>query len=240
MTTPSDTSQDALVNAESGSFRDPESRIFYADGAVYRALSPDGLADFEALSRDASCSAPPWTTAAWWAPSTCRTPARCPTCWCTSAPGVLRHERIPFVSYPYEWPFSMLKDAALLQLDLLEASLNEGLTLKDASSYNVQFRGAQPTFVDVGSFERRREGEGWVGYRQFCMLFLYPLMLQAHKDVSYHGILRGQIDGISPQQMRNLSSFRDRFRKGYPSPTCSSTRGWRPSTPTAPARSRAR
>ena len=73
----------------------------------------------------------------------------------------------------------MLKDAALLQLDLLLAALEQDLVLKDSTPYNVQFRGAQPVFVDVGSFERLREGEPWVGYRQFCMLYLYPLLLQA-------------------------------------------------------------
>ena len=97
--------------------------------------------------------------------------------------GVLRHERIPFVSYPYEWTFSMLKDAALVQLDLLLAALEHDLVLKDSTPYNVQFRGARPLFVDIGSFERLREGEPWVGYRQFCMLYLYPLLLQSLKKV---------------------------------------------------------
>jgi hypothetical protein len=116
------------------------------------------------------------------------------------AAGMLRHERIPFVSYPYEWPFSMLKDAALLQLELVAAALEEGMILKDSSPYNVQFRGARPVFVDVGSFEALREGEPWVGYRQFCMLFLYPLMLQAHQGIDFHPLLRGSIDGIAPAQ----------------------------------------
>ncbi|HEX2070312.1 MAG TPA: hypothetical protein VHF90_01530, partial [Thermoleophilaceae bacterium] len=86
--------------------------------------------------------------------------------------GVLRHERIPFVSYPYEWTFSMLKEAALLQLDLNLAALEEGMILKDSTPYNVQFKGSKPVFVDVGSFERLRDGEPWVGYRQFCMMYL--------------------------------------------------------------------
>ena len=116
---------------------------------------------------------------------------------------VLRHERIPFVSYPYEWTFSMLKDAALLQLDLLLAALEHDMVLKDSTPYNVQFKGARPTFVDVGSFERIREGEPWVGYRQFCMLYLYPLLLQSAKDVPFHPWLRGSIDGITPLQMRD-------------------------------------
>ena len=92
--------------------------------------------------------------------------------------GVLKHELIPFVSYPYEWTFSMLKDAALLQLDLLLAALEHDLVLKDSTPYNVQFKGARAVFVDIGAFERLREGERWVGYRQFCMLYLYPLLLQ--------------------------------------------------------------
>ena len=79
----------------------------------------------------------------------------------------------------------------------------------------MQFKGAQPRFVDIGSFERLREGEPWVGYRQFCMLYLYPLLLQSAKDVPFHALVRGAIDGITPGQMRNLSSGRDRFRRGW-------------------------
>jgi SAM-dependent methyltransferase len=127
---------------------------------------------------------------------------------------VLRHERIPLVSYPYEWPFAMLQDAALLELDLLLAALDEGLVLKDASPYNVQWRGSRPVFVDVGSFERLREGEPWAGYRQFCMLALYPLLLQAHRNVPFQPWLRGSLEGIQPAQMRALMGFRDRFRRG--------------------------
>ena len=129
------------------------------------------------------------------------------------AAGVLRHERVPFVSYPYEWPFSMLKDAALLQLDLCRRALRAGLALKDASPYNVQWRGARPVFIDVGSFERLRADEPWAGYRQFCMLFLYPLMLQAYKDLPYHAALRGSLDGIAPAEARALLAG-ERFRKG--------------------------
>jgi hypothetical protein len=121
---------------------------------------------------------------------------------------------VPVVSYPYEWPFGMLKDAALLELDLLLAALDEGLVLKDASPYNVQWRGARPVFVDVGSFERLREGEPWAGYRQFCTLVLYPLQLQAYKGVPFQPWLRGALEGIEPSEMRALLGFRDRFRRG--------------------------
>ena len=194
---------------EPGSFRDPESRVFYAGADVYRALSADGLSDFEAVQasgllddgRVVSTERVEDVTAL--KDLLVHEPA-----------AVLRHERIPFVSYPYEWTFSMLKDAALLQLDLLLEALDHDLVLKDSTPYNVQFKGARPVFVDVGSFERLREGEPWVGYRQFCMLYLYPLLLQSAKGVPFRPWLRGAIDGITPPQMRDLMSFRDRFRRG--------------------------
>jgi SAM-dependent methyltransferase len=199
----------ASPNLEPGSFRDPESRVFYAGDEVYRALSPDGLSDFEAL-RETGLLDDERVVRTEHLPD-----AEALRGLLVHEPAaVLRHERIPFVSYPYEWTFSMLKDAALLQLDLLLAALEHDLVLKDSTPYNVQFKGARPVFVDVGSFERRREGEPWVGYRQFCMLYLYPLLLQAAKGVTFHPWLRGSIDGIRPAEMRALLSFRDRFRKG--------------------------
>jgi hypothetical protein len=128
--------------------------------------------------------------------------------------GVLEHEAVPFVTYPYEWTFGMLRDAALLQLELVRRGLEAEMILKDSSPYNVQWRGARPVFVDVGSFEQLREGEPWAGYRQFCMLFLYPLLLQAWKGLPFQPWLRGRIEGISPQECRSLLSARDRFRRG--------------------------
>ena len=173
-----------------GSFRDWDSRVFYEDGRVLRALSEDGLADWLALSRSRLFS-----EAVAEGKLVATDPVDgvdIPDTLVARPAAVLEHERIPFVSYPYEWPFSMLRDAALLQLELLSRALDEDLTLKDASSYNVQWRGAQPVFIDVGSFERLRAGEPWAGYRQFCMLFLYPLLLQAYKGIAFQPWLRGQ------------------------------------------------
>jgi hypothetical protein len=187
--------------------------VFYAGGTVLRGLSERGLADWEALAAsdlfrrsvaDGSLVATEVVDGR----------AELPAELAHEYAAVLRHERIPVVSYPYEWTFGMLKDAALLQLELLLGSLDEGLTLKDATPYNVQWRGARPVFVDVGSFERLREGEPWAGYRQFCMLYLYPLMLQAWKGVPFQPWLRGSLEGIEPETARSLLSTRDRFRRG--------------------------
>ena len=199
---------------EPGSFRDPESRVFYSGDGVYRALSQDGLTDFKALQETKLFER--FTADGRLVATEVVDHASVPGgTMVKDAAGVLKHERIPFVSYPYEWPFSKLKDAALLQLDLNLAALEEGMILKDSTPYNIQFKGSKPVFVDIGSFERLREGEPWVGYRQFCMLYLYPLMLQAVKGVAPHPLLRGAIDGITPGQMRGMVSFRDRFRKGF-------------------------
>jgi hypothetical protein len=128
--------------------------------------------------------------------------------------GFLRHQRIPFVSYPYEWCFGMLQDAALLQLDLLAEALAEGCVLRDATPYNVQWRGVAPTFIDVGSFALLPPGEPWVAYRQFCELFLFPLLLAAYRNVSFQPLLRGALDGIPADVCKQLLRARDRLRPG--------------------------
>jgi len=201
---------------EPGSFRDWDGRVFGGDGRILRALSPDGFADWEALAASRLFerfreSGELVETA----------PARDEVLLEVQALdpeggwiAVLDHERLPYVSYPYEWSFSMLRDAAALQLRLLSAALEEDLMLKDATPYNVQWRGAQPVFVDVGSFERARDGEPWPGYRQFCMLYLFPLMLQAYKGVAFQPWLRGSLEGIDPGTFRALFGRRDAVRPG--------------------------
>src|SRR3954447_15854330 len=207
------TSPNAAPRLETGSFRDPESRVFHANGAVYRTLSESGLADwrklvetglYESFAGDGRLVATEEVPGA-------EVPGDLPGSWS----GVLRHERIPFISYPYEWAFSELKDAALLTLDLIDASLAKDLILKDSTPYNVQFRGAQPTFIDIGSFEQLPPGEPWVGYPQFCMLYLYPLMLQAYKGVSFQPWLRGSLEGITPADMSALMTG-SKTKKGVP------------------------
>ncbi len=128
--------------------------------------------------------------------------------------GVLRHERIEVVSYPYEWPFEMLRDAALLQLRLTREAIAEKLITKDASSYNVQFVGTRPVFIDIGSFERLRKTEPWPGYRQFCELFLNPLLVQAIRDVPFQPLLRGSVHGISPVVTADMLGGAGRLTKG--------------------------
>jgi hypothetical protein len=108
----------------------------------------------------------------------------------------------------------MLRDAALLQLRLMEAALADDAILLDASAFNFQFRGTQPVLIDTGSMIPLKPGQPWEGYRQFCQMFLFPLMLQAWKGIHFQPFLRGCIDGIAPQQFSQMLSLRDLFRRG--------------------------
>jgi hypothetical protein len=128
--------------------------------------------------------------------------------------GALVHATIPFISYPYEWCFSMLRDAARLQLELVLQALDEDMILKDSSAFNFQWHGAHPVLIDVGSFKRLEPNEPWVGYLQFCQNFLYPLMLTAYKDLAFHAWMRGAIDGITPDDFSKTLSVRDLLRSG--------------------------
>jgi hypothetical protein len=117
---------------------------------------------------------------------------------------VLQPEPVDFISYPYEWSFGQLRDAALLTLDIQEAALVRGVTLRDASAYNVQFQAGRPVFIDTLSFERRREGAPWQAYRQFCEHFVVPLALMSRVDVGLGLLLRTHIDGIPLELGRRL------------------------------------
>jgi ribosomal protein L11 methylase PrmA len=125
--------------------------------------------------------------------------------------GVVEHRRIPFVSHPYEWSFGQLRAAALHQLDLHLHALANGATLSDASAYNIQFVGAKPVFIDLLSLRRYREGEFWLGHKQFCEQFLNPLLLRACFDIPHNAWYRGALEGIPSEQMAALLPLRKRL-----------------------------
>jgi hypothetical protein len=130
---------------------------------------------------------------------------------------VLRPELIPFISYPYEWSFGQLKDAALLTLSIQKRALKLGMSLKDASAYNIQFFKGKPTLIDTLSFESYKEGEPWVAYRQFCQHFLAPLALMVYRDVRLNQLMRVHIDGIPLDLASTLLPARTRFNFGLAS-----------------------
>ena len=200
--------------ADSGSFRDRDGRIYLQDERVFRGLSASALENFAAIEKTAFYRK--FSELGLLIKTSKLNEEDNPLSehlrqqWA----GFLEHERVEIISYPYEWTFGMLKAAALLQLQLIEAAIGEGFMLKDATPYNVQFVGAKPVFIDIPSFEPLVDGAPWSGYRQFCEMFLFPLMLQAYKGVQFQPFLRSRIDGVDVQTAGSLFGFRDRFRKG--------------------------
>ena len=127
---------------------------------------------------------------------------------------VIQPERVMFISYPYEWSFSQLKDAALATLSIQKRALKLGMSLKDASAYNIQFVRGKATLIDTLSFEIYKEGEPWVAYRQFCQHFLAPLALMALKDVRLNQLLRVYIDGVPLDLASGLLPAKTRLNFG--------------------------
>jgi ribosomal protein L11 methylase PrmA len=127
---------------------------------------------------------------------------------------ILEPDQILFISYPYEWCFTQLKEAALLTLKIQTLALEHGMSLKDASAYNIQFAGGKPVFIDTLSFERYQENKPWVAYRQFCQHFLAPLALISRADLRLGSLSQSYLDGIPLDLAASLLPFKTRFSFG--------------------------
>jgi SAM-dependent methyltransferase len=177
--------------AVEGSFRDPSGFVYTRDGILYRQVNLGFRQPFEAflasglydeLVRDGLLVPHEQVGLQFSATS--------------EAYAVLRPERVAFISYPYEWSFSQLQDAAMLTLAIQERALAKGFTLRDSSAYNVQFQAGRPVFIDTLSFEPLGQGKTWPAYKQFCEHFLLPLTLMSTRDVRCGAFLRSYLDGI--------------------------------------------
>ena len=180
-----------------GSFRDPSGFVFTRSGVVYRQVNRVFQQEFEAVTGSGL-----YEELAGQRLIVRHEPVSLDLAASDDAAIVLRPEPVHFISYPYEWSFGQLKDAALLTLELQERALNRGMTLRDASAYNVQFEAGGPVFIDTLSFEPRREGAPWSAYRQFCEHFLVPLALMSRVDIDLGALQRSNIDGI-PLELGN-------------------------------------
>ena len=186
---------------DSASFRDPSWHVYRVDGQIYRTVTDRALDDFEALRASGlydELAAAGKVVAAKIVEGEVPEPLRC------EARVVLKHPTLPFISYPYEWSFAALKAAALHHLEVHQAALERGMTLSDASAYNIQFIGARPIFIDTLSFRPYREGEYWTGHRQFCEQFLIPLLLRAMFGTPHNDWYRGAMEGIRTADFTRL------------------------------------
>lgn len=183
----------AEAEADAGSYRDPSGHVYTFDGQIYRTVLEPAVPAFEALRASGLLDE---LVGRRWLVDTEEAPRDAIGPIGEDAAYLVRHQRIPFISYPYEWPFSALKAAALFHLDMQLMVLERGFSLTDASAYNVQFTGTRPIFIDLLSFHPYTPGEYWAGYRQFCEQFLIPLLMRAYLGVPHNAWLRGSPDGI--------------------------------------------
>lgn len=129
---------------------------------------------------------------------------------------VVEHEKIPFQSFPYEWTPEMLYEAGCLTLDLAEGLLPEGFGLKDATPYNILFRGPDPVFIDLLSFERRDPSDStWLPYAQFVRTFLLPLLVTKHFGRGLSELLITHRDGLEPEDVYRLSPLVKKMRPEF-------------------------
>lgn len=168
------------------SFRDPAGFIFTEDGLFYRQITECGSTAFRQLI-DSGLQE-----------TLCKDNLTLPFELISedSEWVVLLPKQLSFISYPYEWCFSQLKDAALTTLAIQERALSVGLSLKDASAYNIQFDEGKPKLIDTSSFEIYSEGRPWIAYRQFCTHFLAPLLLMSKVSPDFGRTQAAFIDGI--------------------------------------------
>ena len=184
----------------SSSFRDPSGYVFKKEGIIYRKVSPAYLPVMEKVTESGLYS------------DLVTDSMLLPFRWVDES--TIKPEQVPFVSYPYEWSFSMLKDAALLTLKVQKLALERNLVLKDASAYNVQFIGSRPILIDHLSFCPYEKGKPWIAYRQFCQHFLNPLVLASYRDIRLLQLLKSNIDGIPANLTNKLLPLRARFNLG--------------------------
>lgn len=205
------------IAAVPGSFKDPAGRVYRAGGRVLRGLDEEAaavVADllcapfYQRLVAAGDVVGSSWPGAA---------DAARGSVLAEGWHAAIEHDPVPFLTWPYEWPFSMLKDAALLQLRLLAASVASGWVLKDATPFNIQYSLAtgapRPVFIDVPSFTPR-DGAYWHGHRQFCATFLAPLLLTAHLGVPFAPLLKSAPEGVPPEEAIRYFRGLRRFRRG--------------------------
>jgi hypothetical protein len=193
------------------SYRDPAGFVFTMDGVVYRQVNKSAKPEFELLHSSGLYDAliKNELMVAHQVVSNLKGLLSD-----TNRHAVIRPEKIPFISYPYEWSFPQLKAAALLTLSIQKLALSHGMILKDASAYNVQFIGKQPVFIDTLSFAPYEEGQAWLGYRQFCEHFLIPLALAHFSTEQALPMLQTYLEGVPLNLAVGLLPRKAKFKKG--------------------------
>ncbi|HEY7056760.1 MAG TPA: hypothetical protein VH458_09560 [Vicinamibacterales bacterium] len=198
---------DGIRNA--ASFRDPSGYVFSRDGVLYRQINESARRDYEQLL--ASGLYERLVKSGDLVPHAEVDRTLSPD---GLAFRIIQPERVPFISYPYEWSFSALKDAGRLTLRLQKTAMAHGMSLKDATPYNVAFSKGRAVWIDTLSFEALKPDAPWVAYGQFCQMFLAPIALMSQVDVRLQHLLRSFIDGVPLDLASALLPATSRLRPG--------------------------
>lgn len=194
-----------LVKADAESFRDPGGYVARWQGRIFRFISPLGEPDFEAFQHSAVAQrlvGDGKVIGSTVLEGSVRTGIETALRVSTPVSTVLEHEAVQFPTYPYEWSPQMLYQAGILTIDIAQALLEDGLGLKDATPYNILFRGPRPVLIDVLSVERRDPQDAlWLPYAQFVRTFCIPLLVNRHLGIPIFDLLIGRRDGLEPEEV---------------------------------------
>lgn len=195
-----------MIVEEPGSYRDRRGHVFYANGNVYRSILLSGEADYkkirdQGIIQDSIEKGFLVGTREIEKDDLKKYVSRNAE---EDISYILKHEKVPFISYPYEWSFSQLKTAALHHLDFQLFLLERDAVLRDATAYNIQFINARPIFIDLLSIAPYEQGMYWHGYRQFCEQFLNPLLLYAYRNIPHFDWYRGSGGGVKTTDLSPL------------------------------------
>jgi len=125
---------------------------------------------------------------------------------------VLEHDGLAPVTYAPEWTPSALRDAALLTLRVLKRLAESGMTLQDATPWNVVFDGPSPIFVDFTSIVEESPAYIWPAEPQFHALFRRPLVMCAQRrGAMARALLCNPIAGVDHPTFWNSASLGYRF-----------------------------
>ena len=189
-----------------GSFRDDRGHIYLIDGKIYRTINRSAIEQYKDLIQNKIISKSINNN---YLVNTTEVSNEIPNSnFKDPIYKIVQHEKIPFISYPYEWSFSQLKEAALHHLKFNIFLLKNNFILRDASAYNIQFIGTRPIFIDLLSISKYEENELWYGYRQFCMQFLNPLILRSKIGITHNEIYKGYVEGIPSSDISKMLSFK--------------------------------
>ena len=194
---------------DDGSFRDPAARVAHYNNSVYRIIYPSGLERFNFINQILKNS----ELAKFLVETTelSEDEKKLIKISNTENVKVLKHKKIDYISYPYEWSFNRLKDAALHHLNFHIKLLENNATLIDAYSYNIQFNYSEPTFIDLMSIKEYSEGEFWTGHKQFCESFLNPLVLKSKLGLDYNNWFKGNLEGIHTNELSKILKIKHLF-----------------------------